>query len=118
MDGWLDKNPVIRLGPRPFLEGFLAAGRIYERYLKDVTDVIIKEGCLPHFMDKYYGLKDTHKFATDEQILHWLMINVNAGGDSTTGAMRSVAYLTVKHHDVHEKLRQELDSKVTTFPAS
>lgn len=117
LDEWLDKNPVYRIGPRPIVHGYLAGAQIYQDYLQDIESGRAVEGSQQHFMDKYHTLKEKNEIATDEQIMKWLMFNLVAGGDSTSGVMKNAAYYVAKDASIYEKLRKELDdANITSSP--
>lgn len=117
LDAFLDKNPVLRLGPQPLVEGYLACGKVYQNYLQDLESGKALKGSQTHFMDKYTCLKVTTDVADDNQIMGWLMVNMVAGGDSTAGVCRSIIYWVAKHPAVYKRLRNELDKHVTRLPA-
>ncbi|KAG9250674.1 cytochrome P450 [Emericellopsis atlantica] len=114
LDDWLDKNPVIRIGPKPFLNGFLKAVEVISEYKQRASYSEFRRGSTQHFLDKYSALKGT---VDDAQITNWLMLNIIAGGDSTAGAMRSVIYHVARNPQVQVKLVQELDKAGLDIPA-
>ncbi|KAM5349257.1 hypothetical protein ACJ41O_005764 [Fusarium nematophilum] len=116
LDEWLDKNPVWRIGPRPLVNGFLYTVKILTEYQQQVATGAAKRKPVDLFIDKYNGLKDTVDYVDDNQVINWLMLNVLAGGDSTAGAMRSVAYHVVKNPAVYEKLVAEIEAADLTLP--
>ena len=121
LDQWLDKNPIMRIGPRPLVNGFIYTVKIVTDYQQQLAGAEKKqkreEKPAEHFLDKYNSLKETVDFADDNQIINWLMMNVLAGGDSTAGAMRSVVYHLARHPEKQEKLVQELDEAKLSLPA-
>ncbi|KAI8680400.1 hypothetical protein NCS57_00320500 [Fusarium keratoplasticum] len=116
LDEWLDKNPVWRIGPRPLVNGFVYTVKILTEYQQQVASGAAKRKPVDLFIDKYNSLKDTHDFVDDNQVINWLMLNVLAGGDSTAGAMRSVAYHVVKDPAVYKKLIAEIESANLSLP--
>lgn len=117
IDEWLDKNPVIRLGPRPLVNGFVVTVKLLTEYQEEIATGKAKKKEVEHFMDKYNGLKETCDFADQNQVINWLMLNVLAGGDSTAGAMRSFVYHLAKNPSAQAKLVAELDAANVSVPA-
>ncbi|KAI9896840.1 hypothetical protein N3K66_007862 [Trichothecium roseum] len=128
LDDWLDKNPVLRIGPRPLVNGLKHTVRILAEHRQassstttstttaTTTDDEKKEKKKKKddkkpllFIDKYDSLKSQHDFVDDAQVTNWLMLNVLAGGDSTAGALRSAVYHLLKHPAAHARLVRELD---------
>ncbi|CAI6084535.1 unnamed protein product [Clonostachys chloroleuca] len=107
LDELLDKNPIWRIGPRPLVNGFLYTVRMLDEYRQEGE---ARRKSVDLFIDRYNGLKAQYDFVDDAQVTHWLMLNVLAGGDSTSGAMRSVAYHVLKTPRVHVRLVAELDA--------
>ncbi|KAF5020470.1 hypothetical protein F66182_7509 [Fusarium sp. NRRL 66182] len=116
LDQWLDKNPIWRIGPRPLVKGVEYTIKILTEYQQQVASGACKRKPVDLFIDKYSSLKETVDFVDDDQVLHWLMLNVLAGGDSMAGAMRSPAYHMVKNPAVHKKLVAELRAADLTLP--
>lgn len=113
LDAWLDKNPFFCIGPRPGISAFTYTVNI----LKEYAQGTLEKRKVDTFMDKYNALKDTVDFADDAQVVNWLMLNVLAGGDSTSGAMRSFVYHLAKAPFAYEKLIAELDAASLSLPA-
>ncbi|KAJ3526444.1 hypothetical protein NM208_g11184 [Fusarium decemcellulare] len=116
LDEWLDKNPVWRIGPRPLVNGFVYTVKILTEYQQQVASGAAKRKPVDLFIDRYNSLKDTVDYVDDNQVINWLMLNVLAGGDSTAGAMLSVAYHAVKNPVVYERLVTELKAAKLSLP--
>ena len=76
------------------------------------------DGHAEHSLAKYVRLKETHPdIANDAQIVNWLMLNILAGGDTTSAIMRAVVYYLSKNETAYKKLVEELDEAELSFPA-
>ncbi|KAK4126023.1 cytochrome P450 [Parathielavia appendiculata] len=119
VDEWLDKNPVMRIGPRPLVNGFLYSVKIVTEYQQHLAAAgrTVEQKPAEHFLDKYHRLKESIDFVDDNQVIRWLMLNILAGGDSTAGAMRAVFYYLGRNPCVQARLVAELDGANVTVPA-
>lgn len=115
IDEWLDKNPVLRIGPRPLVNGFVYTVRMITEYHQDMA-AGNKTKPVDTFLDKYYTLKGNPDFVDDSQIINWIMLNVLAGGDSTSGAMRSFVYHISRTPSAERALLAELDAANLSLP--
>jgi cytochrome P450 len=68
-------------------------------------------------LDKYVGLKEKYPEIDDVQLVNWLMLNILAGGDTTSATMRAVVYFLAKTPAAYEKLVNELDEVDLELPA-
>ena len=119
VDNFLDKNPLVRIGPKPTLTGVLYAFKVVAEYQAEVGTQQKKLGEVPHTLDKYVQLKKTHpEMADDVQIVNWLMLSILAGGDTTSATMRAVAYYLAKSPAAYQKLIDELDDANLSIPVS
>ncbi|KAL2005575.1 hypothetical protein VTN00DRAFT_10068 [Thermoascus crustaceus] len=122
IDYFLDKNPIVRIGPKPTLTGVLYAFGVVAEYQAEMKDHTKHEKNASkktsHTLDKYVQLKKTHPdLVDDNQIVNWLMLNILAGGDTTSATMRAVVYYLSKNHTAYEKLVDELDHAQLSIPA-
>ncbi|KAG6263688.1 hypothetical protein E4U49_002137 [Claviceps purpurea] len=117
LDNWLDKNPVLRIGPRPLVKGFMYTVRLVSEYQRKLADGTLERKSVDSFIDKYHGLKNGHDFVDDNQVIHWLMLNILAGGDSTAGALRPIVYHLGKQPEAQARLQSELDGAQVAVPA-
>jgi cytochrome P450 len=53
----------------------------------------------------------------DDQIVNWLMLNILAGGDTTSATMRAIVYYLAKNPDNYQRLQKELDAAKLSLPA-
>jgi cytochrome P450 len=118
VDHLLDKNPLVRIGPKPTLTGVLYAFGVVAEYQQELNDRGMKPGEIEHYLDRYIKLKDTHPDMVDDvQIVNWLMLNVLAGGDTASATMRAVVYYLSKNTAAYNKLTAELDEARLSLPA-
>lgn len=121
IDYFLDKNPIIRIGPKPTLTGVLYAFRVvaeYQAKMKEGKQEGESSQKVPHTLDKYVQLKKTYpNMVDDNQIVNWLMLNILAGGDTTSATMRAVVYCLSKNPSAYRKLIDELDRANLSLPA-
>ncbi|KKK15010.1 hypothetical protein ARAM_007359 [Aspergillus rambellii] len=118
IDLLLDKNPIVRIGPKPTLTGVLYAFKVVAEYQAQLKEDRIKAGTVDHTLDKYVQLKDTYPdMVNDQQIVNWLMLSILAGGDTTSSTMRAIVYYLAKDSDAYQKLVTELESASLSLPA-
>ncbi|KAH8174458.1 cytochrome p450 domain-containing protein [Sarocladium implicatum] len=117
LDEWLDKSPVYRIGPRPFVTGVVYAMRILNEHQQQAASGTNKRRDQGLFIDKYTGLKEQYDYVDDQQVITWLLANVLAGGDSTGGAIRPVFYHLAKQPEKYATLVEELEAAKLSFPA-
>lgn len=108
IDSWLDKNPIIRIGPKPLDNGFRYTVNLVADYQRKLLDGNLDRKPVANFIDNYTGLQKTCPFADDNQVINWLMLNILAGGDSTAGALRPVVYHLAKCPRAQAELQAEL----------
>ncbi|OAQ87455.1 cytochrome P450 [Purpureocillium lilacinum] len=120
LDSWLGKNPIVPLGSRGILWSFSTAAELYAEY-DSAASGNAKAGDDCHgnyFIDKYHKLKDTHPDCVDDkQVMHYLVLNVAAGGDPVAGALRAIVYHLAKSSPAYRKLVAELDAAQFSLPA-
>ncbi|KAH8689149.1 cytochrome P450 [Talaromyces proteolyticus] len=117
IDHFLDKNPIIRIGPKPTLTGVLYAFGVVAEYGKDLAARQTGERSMKHTLHKYMQLRETHPEIDDAQIVNWLMLSILAGGDTSSAVMRAVIYYLAKSPVAYGKLTQELNEAKLTLPA-
>ena len=127
VDYLLDKNPLMRIGPKPTLTGVIYTFGVvaqYQQELKEQGTLKKEEDRPPHYLDRYVQLKETKSKeelggleVDDNQIVNWLMLNILAGGDTTSATMRAVVYHLAKTPSNYEKLLRELDAAQLSMPA-
>ncbi|KAI7537712.1 benzoate 4-monooxygenase cytochrome-like protein P450 [Hortaea werneckii] len=128
IDHLLDKNPLVRVGPKPTLTGVVYTFGVVAQYQQELrghgaTDAG-KERRPPHYLDKYVQLKEQKSKedlggleVDDKQIVNWLMLNILAGGDTTSATMRAVVYYLAKTPSNYSRLIAELDAAQLALPA-
>ncbi|KAL3470530.1 cytochrome P450 [Aspergillus californicus] len=118
VDNLLDKNPLVRIGPKPTLTGVLYAFKVVAEYQAELKDNKTKAGTVDHTLDKYVQLKETHpEMVNDVQIVNWLMLSILAGGDTSSATMRAIVYYLAKNADAYHKLISELTAAALALPA-
>ncbi|KAG5948920.1 hypothetical protein E4U53_006106 [Claviceps sorghi] len=117
LDNWLDKNPVMRLGPKPLVKGFLYTVNLVADYQRKLSDGSLERKRVKSFADKYNDLRDVYDFVDDDQVVNWLMLNILAGGDSTAGALRPIVYYLAKRPEAQVRLQTELVGAGVSVPA-
>ncbi|KAL3491635.1 cytochrome P450 [Aspergillus germanicus] len=118
VDHLLDKNPIVRIGPKPTLTGVLYAFKVVAEYQAELKENKVKAGTVDHTLDKYVQLKETYPdMVNDVQIVNWLMLSILAGGDTTSATMRAAVYYLAKNADAYQKLVSELSSASLVLPA-
>ncbi|KAK5089535.1 hypothetical protein LTR70_005929 [Exophiala xenobiotica] len=117
IDRLLDKNPFVRIGPKPTLTGVMYAFQVVAQYQAERAEGK-NQAPVANSLDRYLRLKEEYPdIVNDAQVVNWLMLNVLAGGDTTSATMRAVVYYLSKNPKAYEKLMQELDSTKLSFPA-
>ncbi|KAK5124830.1 hypothetical protein LTR08_005590 [Meristemomyces frigidus] len=118
IDYLLDKNPFFRIGPKPTLTGVLYAFGVVAQYQQEIKEKGKPAGSTEHYLDKYLQLKKTDpEMVDDNQIVNWLMLNILAGGDTTSACMRATAYYLAKNPGNYQRLTEELDAARLALPA-
>lgn len=119
VDRLLDKNPIMRIGPKPTLTGVMYAFGVVAQYGQDVKAQGYAPSTREHYLDKYVKLRDQDCGIPidDNQVVNWLMLNILAGGDTTSATMRAVVYYLAKNPGNYAKLVAELDAAKLKLPA-
>ncbi|PQE15837.1 benzoate 4-monooxygenase cytochrome P450 protein [Rutstroemia sp. NJR-2017a BBW] len=117
IDHFLDKNPIVQIGPKPLFFAAQYATKAVAEYQQNIS-VGEKSGDANHFLARYLKLKDEYPDVVDDNcIVNYLIGNVSAGGDTTAAIMRAVTYHLAKHPKAYEGLISELDSANLALPA-
>ncbi|KAH8812220.1 putative cytochrome P450 [Xylogone sp. PMI_703] len=119
LDYFLDKNPVVRIGPKPTLTGVLYTFKVVMEYQQALTAKGPKpHDSVEHSLDQYLKLKETYPdMVDDNQIVNYLMLTILAGGDTTSATMRALVYYLSKNAHAYESLTSELDAANLSLPA-
>lgn len=56
VDYLLDKNPMVRIGPKPTLTGILYAYKVIAEYQRELAEKGVEYGHAEHYLDKYLKL--------------------------------------------------------------
>ncbi|RMY20294.1 hypothetical protein D0867_04098 [Hortaea werneckii] len=127
IDHLLDKNPLVRVGPKPTLTGVVYTFGVVAQYQQELREHGAKDAGKerpPHYLDRYVQLKEQKSKedfggleVDDKQIVNWLMLNILAGGDTTSATMRAVLYYLAKTPSNYNKITAELDAAQLALPA-
>lgn len=120
VDLLLDKNPIMRIGPKPTLTGIFYAFKVVAQYQATLASGggVANTGGVQHYLDKFINLKDQYPdMVNDTQLVGWLMLNVLAGGDTTAATMRAIVYYLAKAPEAYARLITELDEAKLSLPA-
>lgn len=107
LDHWLDKNPVMHIGPPGFNTiTNISLKRLADRYQGNDKDHHDPEK--PDFLDKFIEAKNADpKEVDDAQVISWLMVLMIAGADTTALALRSAFYYCLRDQRIWKRLQQE-----------
>ncbi|KAI6905698.1 hypothetical protein KC318_g2685 [Hortaea werneckii] len=127
IDYLLDKNPLVRVGPKPTLTGVVYTFGVVAQYQQQLRGRSARDAVKqrpPHYLDRYVQLKEQKSKEDlgglevgDKQIVNWLMLNILAGGDTTSATMRAVVYYLAKTPSNYSRLIAELDAAQLALPA-
>ncbi|CAN8105409.1 unnamed protein product [Discula destructiva] len=108
LDHWLDKNPVMHLGP----PGFNTTTAISLKHLIDRhegKDTAYHDPEKPDFLDHFIEAKKADPEGVDDaQIISWLMVNMIAGADTTAATLKSAFYYCLHDQRVWQRLEEEV----------
>ncbi|KAL7907872.1 cytochrome P450 [Trichoderma velutinum] len=114
-DKFLDKNPIMRIGPPSFgtVTG-ICLGHLMARMKGEDGHDQSK----PDFLDRYLEAQQQNPEVVDiYRILSYMLVNVAAGADTTAASLRSIFYLSLKHPAVFRRLRDEIvNAKFSQLP--
>lgn len=108
LDLWLDKNPIMHIGP-PGFSGVvnLSVKHLVGRY--QGTDTTHHSASQSDYLDHFIEAKTQNPTTVnDNQIVSWLMINLIAGADTTASTIRSALYYSLRTPGVWTRLQDEL----------
>ncbi|KAI2616509.1 cytochrome P450 [Hypoxylon sp. NC1633] len=107
IDYFLDKNPVVYLGP-PTLANItrIAAEHMAKRFQsKGPVDPTITPDYLQHFVNMKNAQPDTF---TDLDIMLYLLITLIPGADTTAITIRTIFYYALRNPPAYRKLEEEI----------
>ncbi|KAK3988045.1 putative cytochrome P450 pisatin demethylase-like protein, partial [Cladorrhinum sp. PSN332] len=113
-DHWLDKNPVVHLGPPNLstVTGIAVENMTARLQGKDKNFNPDRPDFLQYFIDS----KSTHPEIVDEgTIVGYLLLNLIAGADTTAITMRALFYHCLKNPRVWNKLQAEVRVSFAPF---
>ena len=92
---------------------------VVAQYQQELNEKGRAPGATEHYLDKYLKLKESYSdiVVDDNQIVNWLMLNILAGGDTTSATMRATAYYLAKNPGNYERLTDELRAARLQLPA-
>ncbi|KAL3426837.1 benzoate 4-monooxygenase cytochrome p450 [Phlyctema vagabunda] len=117
LDKFLDKNPIMRIGPPSFgAAASFCASQVIDRL--SGTDKHDPEK-QKDFLDYFIELKRQNPNVVDDnQIVSFLLINILAGADTIAIILRAIIYFVVRNPRVHKRVLQELKVAGITMPTS
>ncbi|KAH9908569.1 cytochrome P450 [Xylariomycetidae sp. FL2044] len=107
LDFWLDKNPVIRLGP-PNLDTVarMAVEALVPRLKGEDTNFDPQN---PDFLQYFIDSKTTYPEVVDDMtIINYLLLNLIAGADTTAITMRALFFHCLKNRAIWDRLTREV----------
>ncbi|KAK4031758.1 cytochrome P450 [Parachaetomium inaequale] len=107
LDYWLDKNPVVRVGP-PNLTNVMRIA--LESLIARLQGKDANYGPkAPDYLQHYIGTKETHPDLVDDgMIIGFLLVNLLAGVDTTAITIRALFDFVLRRPDVYRKLVKEI----------
>ncbi|KAL6856416.1 cytochrome P450 [Trichoderma novae-zelandiae] len=106
LDKFLDKNPIMRIGPPAF---GAVTGICLEHLMARMKGEHGHDQSKPDFLDRYLEAQQQNPEVVDVyRILSYMLVNVAAGADTTAASLRSIFYLSLKHRVVYDRLRSEI----------
>lgn len=115
LDLWLDKNPVLRVGPP---SASWTVQFAMEQYQKRVREGKSTQYDYVDFLDRYIDSKGKNSDVVDDStILSYLLANLMAGSDTTASTMGAAVYYILKHPSIYKCLREELTAANLSTPA-
>lgn len=115
LDGLLDKNPIMRIGPKQLEVSILRAQEAVERRRASsaAEKATPQEELPPCFLDNLCEDEKVDNF----QVVDWLLPNVLAGSDTTTWTLCEIMFCLAKNPENHRRLVAELDEAHLELPA-
>ncbi|EJT71372.1 hypothetical protein GGTG_10631 [Gaeumannomyces tritici R3-111a-1] len=117
LDDWLDKNPIVRIGPPQVSTGIGVTYMKLVEYMqkkaaaKASPDGGSGSGRAETYVDKFLRLKETHPdIVDDNHVFQYSLFNMLAGGDSTASLLRAAVYHLAKNPACYALLQAELDA--------
>lgn len=107
LDYWLDKNPLVRLGPPNLVNVTrVALEALFSRIQGQDPNFDPQK---PDFMHYFMESKKTHpELVDDNTVMGYTMVNLIAGADTTAISIRSIFYFSLRNPNVYRKLEAEI----------
>ncbi|KAK6602264.1 benzoate 4-monooxygenase cytochrome p450 [Botrytis cinerea] len=116
LDHWLAKNPVWPIGP---LTVDKAAAYCAEQSIARQKGTDSKYIDQKDMLDDFLELKRLNPgMVNDNTVIGYMLVNILAGADTTSIAIRSIIYFTLKNPRVYKKLQQEIDNANLSLPVA
>ncbi|KAI7227514.1 hypothetical protein KC330_g8363 [Hortaea werneckii] len=115
VDSLMDKNPIMRIGPKPLEVSILRAQEaVVKRRAHSVEEkATTQEQLPPCFLDNFCEDEKVENF----QVVDWLLPNALAGSDTTAWTLCEIMYCLTKNPENHRRLVAELDEAHLELPA-
>lgn len=115
VDSLLDKNPIMRIGPKPLEVSILRAQEaVVKRRAHSIEEKASTQEQLPPCF--LYNFCEDEK-VDDFQVVDWLLPNVLAGSDTTTWTLCEIMYCLAKNPEDNRRLVAELGEAHLELPA-
>ncbi|KAK0637133.1 cytochrome P450 [Bombardia bombarda] len=106
LDFWLDKNPIMKIGPPNLDNTARIAVDFMTRRMQGTDDY---DARTPDFLQHFVDAKATHPDLVDNSmILSHTLINMEAGADSVAIILRSAFYYGLRSPETYRKLEAEI----------
>ena len=125
IDHLLDKNPLLRIGPKPTLTSVVDIFEVVAQYREELRERSAEDAGEKRpldFLNRCVQLKEQKPEGElgglevdDKQIINWLTLNILAGGDTTSATMRAAMHYLAKTPSNCSKLIAELDAAVWLY---
>ena len=108
LDNYLDKNPVVRIGPPSFAPLAEYGVKLMKERLsgEDKHDPEVQTD----FLDMFLDLLKNDPEVDEGKVTMWLVANLAAGSDTTAIEVLSCVYYLCRHPECSKKLQEELDA--------
>lgn len=114
LDYWLDKNPIVHIGPPNIGNVTNIAIQSMIARLKGEDKNFVPEK--PDFLQYFIESKSTHPEIVDEgKIIGYLLLNLIAGADTTAITMRALFYNVLRNPQIFARLQSEVRSNFEPF---
>ncbi|KAM7198734.1 benzoate 4-monooxygenase [Naviculisporaceae sp. PSN 640] len=109
LDWWLDKNPIVRIGPGAFTSLMKVA---VDGYTARLTGADKERGFnpdRPDYLQHFINAKNEDpETVNDASVVTWTMQHIIAGADTTAIVITAGIYFILSHPEVYEKVKAEV----------